>query len=955
LPELEDALRNADAAGDTAAAQQLADEIVRMRGSGAEQQQPAPVQAAQPLPHPGQNAMPPVNQGVDAPLRVLQQGNRAIADVIGAPVDIATMGLNTVLAGADLASRPFGGSVETRIENPFMGSDWIAGLTSDLYESAGGNVVPREAVSPAVRAGGEATRFGMGALAGSSALASKAGQAAAQAPGAVARVLGPLAAPYRNSPKPMVGDAAAGAGAGIAASGYEDYAPESAKEFLGPFGPFLASLIDGVGGSSTQAATSGALDLGKNAARSIAVGSGDPMAPTNPVTGAKAFSRAEMDEAARAIQAQASNPKSAAGTMAETMAGFRQDVSPGQLPTSGVVSEDPGLVLLEREARARNPKAFLERDQATNARAGEIVRSNSPAGADPRDFTDSADAAQQAKETIAQQHLMAARSAEAQLSEAAHRDAAPIAATAGQGVAASQRLDSMLVDGSLKPMQARKNTAFATIDPDRSVVRDASPLIDAAQSIRDSLGRLNDPSSVLPTRTLDRIAGLSAASGGDGTITFGELNALRPELSAALGKARTAGDFALADNIQALQAAIHRETDLLAAETSAPGQRAADAQRIYREEFAPTWNVGPGDEATRFRRDVNVDRNARTQSPPSATAGRFLRPGQPEKAASLQRIIATLPDQSAAQKEARQFLVADLAESGAIDPARGHLRPDALRRWSNQWGASLDTVPGLKVEVDDLLAKTDAAALQSGRLANDIRAAEMKLDDTIKNKGALGLVLGKDPINAVGAVFNSGDPETAMKDILREVGTNMRAKDGLQAAVVDYVTQKTTQPAVQKTADGSRPVDFGRLENLFNRHEKTLATVFSPEQMNALRRAHKLLKPQNAIKQTGAAGSLYENKKSEHAWMMLEGGLKARYGVLKGGGILRTVRIFVSTLPNRDEAVRDIVLRMHFDPELAVHLLGRNVPVSDPVWNAKLNRLLAVAAGGRSSGDDEAE
>jgi hypothetical protein len=886
----------------------------------------------------------------DEALYVMQSADRGLANALGAPVDLATLGINLGLAGADRAAGLFGGSVDTRIEKPVLGSEWIKNLSSSLYEQAGGNVVPSDAVPPRARMVGGAVEGATSALLTGGGLASAPVQAAAKSSGALGRFLSPLASPYEKSARALAGDAAAGVGAGASLSGYEEYASDDVKEGLGALGPVLASLGGGIGGATTQSLAAGAKDLGLNTARRVVSGKADPMAPINPATGQRS-TRAEMEEAARAVQAQASNPKAAAAAISENAAPLREVAHPGELPTSGAISDDVGLGLLEREMRARNPKPFLERDQATNARAGAIVRDVAPAGAASRDFSDAANAIQRQREVVARTNLDAARAAERDFADTLRRQAEPVSSAAGQRVTASQRLDAEIVDGALRPMQDRKNTAFAAIDPNRDVVRDATPLIDAAADIRDSLGRLNDPSSVLPTRTLDRIAALSPDAGGDGTITFGELNALRPELSSALVKARAVGDFALADNIQRLQTAIHRETDRLAGEATSAGRRAAEAQRVYREEFAPTWNVGPGDEATRFRRDVNADRQARTQSPPSATASRFLRPGQPEKAASLRRIIDTLPDKTAAQSEARRFLVSDLAESGVIDASKQQLRPDALRRWRNQWGDVLDVAPGFKAEVDNMLRTADDGALRSGRLANDVRAAEAKLDDTIKNKGALGLVLGKDPVNAVTSIFNSGDPEKAMNEIVSQVGSNARAKDGLKAAVVEYLTQKTTQAAVQKTVDGSRPVDFSKLENLFNRHEKTLASAFSPEEMNTLRQAHKLLKPQMIIKESGAAPlSLHDLKKSEQAWRLLEGGLKARYGHIKGGGILRTIRIFVASLPNRDDAVQNIVLRVHFDPELAAHLLSRDVKVDTPVWNSKLNRLLAVAAGAREAG-----
>ncbi|RWD79738.1 hypothetical protein [Mesorhizobium sp.] len=906
-------------------------------------------------------AMPNVatpGQGGDDPMRdplyVIQRADRGIADVLGTPVDLAAAGMNLGLMGADKLAGVFGGGVDTRIKQPFMGSDWIADKAAKTNEAVGGTLVKPEDVSPNVRMVGEAARYGTSAVLGGGSLASAPVQALSNSGGRLASILKGYAAPYKEAPRALIGDAAAGVGAGAAMSGYEDSVPDSVKEHLGPFGPMITAFLGGLAGATGNSVVSGGKDLVETVGRNIVAGKADPAAPTYADAGRR-FSRSEMDEAARAVQAQASNPLEAAATIREGVNDARQFATEGQLPTTGALSNDVGLTLLEREARAKNPKPFIERDRATNARAGQIVSEIAPVGSNSRDFTNAANDIQRGREAAAQTGVQAAQATQQRLAEQLKAAAAPVAAGAGQKVPASQNLDTHIVDQSLRPMQTKKNTAFAAVDPDRTVVRDAAPIIGAAKSIRDSLGRLNDPGSVLPTQTLDRIAGLATTAGGTGTITYGELNALRPELAASLVKARSAGDFALADNVQALQRALNQETDRLAREATPAGARAAAAQQIYNSEFAPVWNVGPGDEATRFRRDVNSDRLARTQSPPSATAGRFLQAGQPEKVESLRRVLASVPEPAAAQVEVRRYLVADLAESGAVDSASGQLRPDALRRWRNQWGDSLDVAPGFRSEVDGLLSRADDGAIRMGRLANDTRLAESRLADTVKNRGALGLVLGKDPVHAVSSVFRSGDPSRAMKAIVGEVGTNKRAVDGLKSSVVDYLTQKVTSPSVQRTADATRPVEFNKLENLFNQHEHTLAAVFSPEEMNSLRQAHRLLKPQKELAQPGATPSLYERKKSEEAWNLLEGGLKARYGVLKGGSVLRTIRIFIATLPNKDAAVRDLILRMHFDPELASHLLGREVKVDTPSWNGKLNTLLAAAAGARDSVRADAE
>lgn len=922
-------------------------------------------------------AEPAENDGWNAPLYVAQRANRGLADLVGGTVDLAAGGVNAALSGADLLAGLFGGSVDARVTDPIGGAQWIADRAAETNDMLGGKLVDSEEVSPMVRILGEGARFGTAGLMGGAGLASRAAQTVSQAPTAAGRLLNSVSNQYRKSVRPIVGDTAAGFGSGAAVGAYDDLASEDVKDSLGPIGPIAAALAGGAGGVAAQSAASGIGRAGVNAARDVVTGKGDPRAPMRD-DGSRRYTRGEMDQTARLVQAQASNPATAARAIAEETDAIQQFASSGQAPTTGGISDDVGLQMLEREARTRNPRPFMERDRATTAKAGDLVRSNAPAGSTGRDFTEAATNVDQQRVTGARERLGEAEQARSATEAAERARAQEIGSYAGQRTSASQELDREVVEGSLRPMQERKNTAFAAIDPDRSLVRDATPLVEAARDIRASLGRLNDPSSILPTRTLDRIealaggrqsgrtvdTGLFDASGApitrsaegtsaaDGTITFDEINALRPELNGALTKARTAGDFALADNIQRLQGAINAETKRLAGEATPAGRRAADAERIYTEEFAPTWNAGPGDEARRFRRDFNIDRQNRTTTPPSATAGRFLRPGEPEKATSLRRTLDSLPNAAAAEREARRYLLADLAESGIVDSASGTLRPDALVRWSQQWGGSLDVVPSMRAEIDGLIEDVRSGSVARNRLAADVRRAEAAVDDATKNKGALGLVLGKDPINAVSSVFSSGDPERAMSEIVDRLGSNDRARQGLKAATADFLADQVTGPALQRTIDGSRPVDFGALENVFNRHQKTLANVYTPDEMNTLRQAHRLLKPQRALRDAGSGATMSDTKKAEQAWRLLEGGLKAKFGVLKGGGVLRTIRIFAETLPNSGEAVGKIVERMHFDPELAGHLLTRQVEPDSPAWNAKLNRLLAAAAGARESVED---
>jgi len=888
--------------------------------------------------------------GREGPERALQLAGqdtaRIASDFAGAPVDLTTLAVNTGLTGADLVASLFGGRVDARVREPVLGSDWLNERVKQGAEFAGADWIDDAERTEDERLLGNLNRYGGGAMTGAAALARVPARAAETA---IGRAIQILARPYQESRgRALYGDAAAGAGAGTALNEYNEDVPESVRERLGPAGEAIAMLLGGAGGATLHSVASGASRAGANAVRGVLVGRGDPNAPLNTETGRR-FTRGEMDLAARDVQSHAVNPEVARRNLVDTRNDLSEFASPGQLPTVAPLSGDPGLALLERSYRASDGAPFIERDRAVTSRAGEIVGSTAPRSAVSRDFTDHAGTVDRNRVDAAQREVD--RLTAAARAGAADQRSAVVAVDAyeGQRAPASAALDRGIVDESLRPLQDRKNRAFEAIDPGREVVIDAAPLIEAAGQVRSTLGRLNDPATVLPVDTLNRIEALAPAAGGEGTITFGELNALRPQLSAGITKAQQAGDYMLADNIRRLQQAIDAETTRLASEASPAGERAAEASRAYQREFAPVWNPGPGDAATEFRKRFNLDRQGRSTTPPSQTAGQFLQPGQPEKAESLRRIIASTQNPQAAQSEVRRYLMADLAESGALDRRSGTLRPDTLRKWRGQWGAALDLAPGFRSEIDDMLARAQAGERLSGQLANDVERATRSLSDVQQNKGALGFVLGKDPVRAVQSVFSSGDPERNMQEIVRTIGGNEAASDGLKATIRDYLLERATTSAVQRTADRARPVDFGRLDDLFARNERALAAAHSPNGMNALRQAHKLLRPMNDLKASGAAGGA-ANGSAERNWRLLEGALKARYGVLKGGGILRTIRIFVAALPDSREAASRIVARMWFDPELALHLLGRDVDPGGPVWNSKLNKLLAATEAGRESG-----
>lgn len=908
------------------------------------------VQWAQPEPAPDPNPLMLGLQGV----------GRGAADLVGLPVDLTTGVINAGIAGANML-----GADLSPIREPVGGSDWIANKASGLAGALGVDVVDPHQLSAADNLAYNVNRFGSQALGGAQAL-SRLGAAAAtpaadltsQAGSALQNYIRPYAAaPART----IAGDTAAGVGTGSALSAYETSGLEGALEDTGfaPVGALFSGIAGGIGGAGLATAGHG---LGNMAVRGGQRALGrhlDPNSPINPATG-QPFTRAEMDQAAQYAQKAALHPGVAAAQIGDTTDDLLKFVSPGELPTVGPLSDDPGLLALETRARAQTAPQFIERDRNVAGAARDILDSSAP-NVPAREFTDFAtqvddanvSAAQAARDAAAQQ----LRAQEQQMAQ----EALDITNYRGRGPAASQALDQNLVEAQYLPARAEKNQLYAEAADDRTMVP-ADTVIDAARTIRQQLNQLGPVREQLPAEFVQRIERLAPIIeettvqtgilgpdgrpiarqvevnvGGPGEVSTKDLVEVRKYLSTAYERAQQSGNFDLADNIRALRAAVN--------ETLSGNEMFAAAEANYRDNFAPKFRAGRGDEMERFTKQVDRD-PTRSTTPPSQTAGRFLRPGQPERAASLMRVMG---DDT---RSVRDYLLSDLAESGIVDPKTGALRPDALQKWrTERWGDVLDRVPDFRDEVDDLINRVRSGTDTRTKLGDELRKAEQGLNEVMRNKGALRLVLGKDPENAVQSIFSSGDPEREVEQLLQTIGGNQRARDGLKAAIKDYMVEKATNTARSRTNSGDRPVSFAKLDNLFAQNEKALAKAYGPEGMNKLRQVHRLLTVQETRTLRGTTGSDTAEKASQQLWRALEGGLKAKYGVLKGGGMLRTIRIFAESLPNSDQAIQDIIGRMWFDPDLAQHLLTRSVDVGGPQWNAKLNRLLSAGAAARETSD----
>lgn len=933
---------------------------------------------AAPAPQPGQPPAPPIATadggytfdapepapepstmdkiGRQAKIATQAVGRGVGADLLGAPGDLLTAAVNLIWSlgesGANNIALPAARAVmpdswEQAVGLPqgditlpragpsVAGSDAIADATGNLVEKATNiDLVEKADMSPWERLMYNTVRVGSGSLAAGAGMARQAmktpiEEVAKRAP----RMSDALLNPYRVDPrKALVTDAVSGAGAGVGMTAGEDLFPDS------PVGQFATTMTGAFGGASAATGGRVAIDAARNTARRLT--------PDKAVPGLEPVSQYASDRAARFVQGSTTGkPDDVAATVKARQDEAARYGEPA--PTPGIASGDIGATALERAARLRNPVPFQEADQRLKDAAESNVTGL-------RDETANLEAPgkevqRQAGERIgaAQQKVTEAETAKGAVGKARRDEGGAVTAYGPLRDEASEGVDKA-VRGTLEKESARKSKLFNEIDPDGTVALDAKPMGDLVKAVRDSVPSTVDPNEVLPNNLLGRWEKIAEG----GTVTFKDLNDARGALADAAKNAKMQGKDTLAFNINKMRDYIGEVTDELARTGDEAGGRAAAAVENFKVRFAPRFREGEGG---RFAKDVKRDVGKTMR--PTDTGRRFLT--SKEAAEDFTRIMEVADDPEAGFSAARTWMLNRM--TGVVDSA-GKIDPTRLRRWQDQNKGVIDQLPGFREEVDDMLRKAVAGEKQETQLAIDLKAAqkELKLTEDDIAKSATGILLDEDPVKAAGRVLGAGGTKGAkqMAEIVEKLGgkeSKTEAMRGWKRAVTEHLIDKvtTTNTAVSKGADG--PISMAKLQKTFKENEAALAAVYSPQEMQALRRAHKMLEPLGNLSRQAVAGS--QTVENEMLWNTVEAGLLGYTGnAIQTGMIMKRVRVALKFLPNTNAQVAHLVDRMWFDPELFQHLMTKKTPeIQTPKWNKRLQQLLAARESASTYNENQEE
>jgi len=785
--------------------------------------------------------------------------------------------------------------------------------------------------------------FGTGALLSGAGLASRAPAMAERLATGVAKpqIGDALVRPYLERPAAaLLRDAGAGAGAGVGHDMAQNL-PEGT-----PFrsvADLLATMAGGVGGA-------GLADVARGLTTSfpksvVAKLTADPHLPLNPGTGA-AFSNAESNLAARVLQGSASDTTSALDNITRNAADLNAaGVPAAAVPTAGLLSQDPGLVSLEGAFRNEKLKAnegtpFVNRDLGVRGEASQRVGSLRDPGADQGAVRNAAEDAQAARMAPVDAAAEAAKARAAGVDQTRQAEGAQLAVQGGADNAAkaSQALDSAVVDKTYLPDRAAKNEAFRTEGAGTSV--DMTGVAAQAAAVRQKVAAL-PPSMQSKAMDLGLLGDLEK---GD-AMPYETASQVRIHLSEEIGAARGAGNFTLADNLKSIRKSLSDALD----------QNAPVATANYRQNFAPKYRAGPGDPMQDLTR--SIDRNpSRTDTPPSETAGRFLT--SPEKAASLQRVLAASPSAEEGSRAVRGYLLNDYASS-VLNPD-GTINARRAQAWTQNNSDVLAKFPALRDEFAGFVGKARNGEAASAAAKTELTAALKNSKTTADqiDRSAIGTLLRDDPRDvASGLLSGKWDAGAKLDEINNTIGADATARRGWKAAFADELYRRTTSTRV---AGDNYEASLARLSSAFKENAGLLSKVFTPDEMYTLRQGHKLLEYFKEAEKRSPGGSDAAERllgmtnadrvATGRFGKSVELMLKHVYGNLQGGGHMRRFRLAVALMPTEQQATRDLARMAWFNPDLMAYLLGKPVKnLSAIPTNHGLRAMIAGSAVGRDA------
>ncbi len=626
--------------------------------------------------------------------------------------------------------------------------------------------------------------------------------------------------------------------------------------------------------------------------------------------------------AARAVRELATDPDAAIASITKTIEDAQ---GTGFQPTTGTASRDPGLIALEKSlsTQGATSPAFAARRSENQAAVSQQLS----------DVTGRGDGEAALARQFFEESQTEARMAKTQIVEATEAQLKAVQDEIGNLADEINEFRSLETGASLEINEAvthelqrltlEKNRLFRAIDPGRSVPIEPDDLREVVAGITQKRGPLDSTPSKLP-KVVGRLkrAVAEPKEGAEATpLHFGDLEDMRPDLSAAIAQARAANKGGVVERLIELRQALDQEAVKLAESASSAAARANAALTFFRDIFAPRFRAGVGrviSDASKKGRPIE----------PSAVGGKFIgtRPGSLEAGQDLERILQGIPDATQTREATRNFVLSKLSKA-AIDPS-DKFHPQRINRFLENHKGALAGFPDIRQEIQALSGRASTARTKVTQLERELADARdaVKVTEREANKSVTALFVGTDPEKAVGRVMAADDPAAAMTLLLAEASKDRtgQARNGMRVAVSDWVDNKVRSRTVNLSGD-----DFilvaNQVEDLFKnpRTRGALEQIYTKPEMRVLERVRDQLRVMNRINTQVTTGSPTAALQQNVQRVRIV--LASLYGIVKGRGVFAISQWSMRAagkdpVANATAVLRDAML----DPDLGRLMLATN-------------------------------
>ena len=202
-------------------------------------------------------------------------------------------------------------------------------------------------------------------------------------------------------------------------------------------------------------------------------------------------------------------------------------------------------------------------------------------------------------------------------------------------------------------------------------------------------------------------------------------------------------------------------------------------------------------------------------------ASKFFAKG-PVGAAKMRQFSEAVGDRPDAMRSMEDWAAHDFANAAVRD---GRVNANLAERWLRDHDAALSVFPQLKHRFAD--------AAEAQRTAEDAIASHIAARQAFE-KSSAGIMLGEDPVKAIGRVFTDANAPKTARELMKLTAHSPEAQNGLRRAAVEYIRQKLegSTPAVGTEDDFLRP---GQFRKWVDANDRTLNELF-PDGIGRFRR-----------------------------------------------------------------------------------------------------------------------